>query len=167
METPNIETKSKPIRLTKKGLPDKRRESSVTNLNKGKSIIKEALKEIKNKIKPRYVEKDEEYSSDNYSTDEEEETFSKPIEEISTKPIEKVLVKPIEVLPVTEDYKFTFEKKLNEMTSEYNLKFHNIELKNKSELDELKKQNQVLKKNITSNFRTHTGILNQEMYLKF
>ena len=69
----------KPVKLTKKGLPDRRGETSRKNLEKGKSIIKEALKEVRNKqSKPvRYVEKEVDYSSDNYSTDEEEEELIK------------------------------------------------------------------------------------------
>jgi hypothetical protein len=37
----------------------------------------------------------------------------------------------------------------------------------KEELKLIKEQNQALKKSITSSFKTHAGILNQEMYLKF
>ena len=58
----------KPIRLTKRGLPDKRAESSKKNLEKGKSIIKQALQQVKQKK----VDNPVVYSSDEYSTDEEE-----------------------------------------------------------------------------------------------
>lgn len=70
METQEI---VKPVKLTKKGLPDKRAESSKKNLEKGKSIIKQALQKIKEtpklEVKPKLPIV---YSSDEYSTDEEE-----------------------------------------------------------------------------------------------
>jgi hypothetical protein len=62
---------TKPQKLTKKGLPDRRGQTSAKNLAKGKSIIKEALKIAKEKqqCKPKL---EVIYSSDEYSTDEEE-----------------------------------------------------------------------------------------------
>lgn len=168
-----MDTNQKPIKLTKKGLPDKRQETSRKNLEKGKSIIKQALKEIKTKKQePLKVEKveQEDYSSDNYSTDEEEveleQSVATKISEVS--PTKEV---KIETPIIPEDYSFTFEKKLNEqiekLNNDYNLKISNIEKKTREELEYLKKTNLELKKHLTSNFRTHQGVLNQEMYLKF
>lgn len=172
----------KPVRLTKKGLPDRRGETSRKNLEKGKSIIKEALKEIKTKqvkslkegVAPHAIFEKEDYSSDNYSTDEEEVELEGSKDEPVKEPVKEVEVGVVGETPtpiIPPDYSFTFEKKLNEqiekLNNDYNLKIANIEKKTKEELDYLKKTNQELKKHLTSNFRTHQGILNQEMYLKF
>jgi hypothetical protein len=164
-----MDTNQKPIKLTKKGLPDKRQETSRKNLEKGKSIIKQALKEIKTKKQePLKVDarEQEDYSSDNYSTDEEEIELDAQ-QSIATDTKEVKNETPI----IPQDYTFTFEKKLNEqiekLNNEYNLKISNIEKKTKEELEYLKKTNLELKKHLTSNFRTHQGVLNQEMYLKF
>lgn len=166
----DTEKDKKPVKLTKRGIPDRRAESSKKNLEKGKSIIKEALKQIKNKkieqpdVKIKEDKENKEDSSDDYySTDEEEidlEEDSKNIE---------VNTPSMPSMPST--YEFTFEKKLNEqidkLNSEYNLKISDMENKTKKELDILKKQNLELKKHLTNNFRTHSGVLNQEMFLKF
>jgi hypothetical protein len=162
----------KPIRLTKRGLPDKRAESSKKNLEKGKSIIKQALQQVKQKK----VDNPVLYSSDEYSTDEEEiiltEQLNKAIPQ-QTKTAEAKIV-PINQPVSEEHYTFTFEKKLEEKIKElndmYGIKISNIENETKltkAELNALKLQNQVLKKTMTNNFRTQAGVINEEMYLKF
>ena len=147
------------VRLTKKGLPDKRAETSKKNLEKGKSIIKQALQKIKEgPITKEPKKKVEFYSSDEYSTDDEEEELIQPQ---TTEPL---------VGAGTDDYKFTFEKKFDELQTTYNSKINLLEQETKMTKEELKlikEQNQALKKSITSSFKTHAGIMNQEMYLKF
>lgn len=166
----------KQVKLTKKGLPDKRAETSKKNLDKGKSIIKQALEKIKEKPKIPTV-----YSSDEYSTDEEIVEIEIPEKEN----ISSVYVEPVS-LPVLErkitekpndidsSYTFTFEKKLkdsiDDLNNIYNNKFTLLEEQTKLTKDELKilrEQNQTLKKQMKNDFRTHAGIMNQEMYLKF
>ena len=147
------------VRLTKKGLPDKRAETSKKNLEKGKSIIKQALQKIKEETKPKEPKKKVEYSSDEYSTDEEEEELNVSEE---TKTIIPATTESL-VDSGDEHYKFTFEKKIDELQTTYNNKINLLEQETKL----IKEQNQVLKKSITSSFKTHAGILNQEMYLKF
>jgi hypothetical protein len=174
------EINSKPIKLTKKGLPDKRAESSKKNLEKGKSIIKQALekiKETKPEVKPKLPVV---YSSDEYSTDEEEIILT----EIKKESDIKINVEPVrkETQDLTEEgtksgaehYTFTFEKKLDEkiksLNDDYTKKLSLIENDTKltkAELKIIKEQNQALKKSMTSTFRTHAGTLNEEMYLKF
>jgi hypothetical protein len=152
IENPKITTTAvSSVRLTKKGLPDKRAESSKKNLEKGKSIIKQALQKIKEEPKEQ-VKKVQFYSSDEYSTDEDEEELKPMIEQQTTEP------------------SFTFEKKFDELQSTYNNKINLLEQETKMTKEELKlikEQNQALKKSITSSFKTHAGIMNQEMYLKF
>jgi len=158
-------------RLTKKGLPDRRSESSKKNLEKGKSIIKEALKQVKQKkVDNRVV-----YSSDEYSTDEEEIILTE-VKNVNKPIVEQLLThKHSEIIP------FTFEKRLEEKIKElndmYGIKISNIEneVRNhaeqtkltKAELNAIKLQNQALKKTMTNNFRTQAGVINEEMYLKF
>jgi L-lactate utilization protein LutC len=168
------EINSKPIKLTKKGLPDKRAESSKKNLEKGKSIIKQALQKIKETPKPEVKPKLEiVYSSDEYSTDEEEIILTETKidhKEIDNQPV----ALPKLETENSEDYTFTFEKKLDEkikaLNENYTQKLSLIENDTKltkAELKAIKEQNQALKKSMTSSFRTHAGTLNQEMYLKF
>jgi hypothetical protein len=182
------EINSKPIKLTKKGLPDKRAESSKKNLEKGKSIIKQALekiKETKPEVKPKLPVV---YSSDEYSTDEEEIILTEIKKEsdikINVEPVSlpKLVRKETEVKNGMEEgtksgaehYTFTFEKKLDEkiksLNDDYTKKLSLIENDTKltkAELKIIKEQNQALKKSMTSTFRTHAGTLNEEMYLKF
>ena len=148
------------VRLTKKGLPDKRAETSKKNLEKGKSIIKQALQKIKEETKPKEPKKKVEYSSDEYSTDEEEEELN--VSEETNTTIIPATTEPL-VDSGDEHYKFTFEKKIDDLQTTYNNKINLLEQETKL----IKEQNQVLKKSITSSFKTHAGILNQEMYLKF
>jgi uncharacterized protein YdcH (DUF465 family) len=162
----DVKSETKPVKLTKRGLPDRRTETSKKNLEKAKSVIKQALVEVKTKKQPVKVDDDE--SSDNYSTDEEEVELE---EQGTTHDVSHKKEVKIETPIVPQDYTFTFEKKLNEqiekLNNDYNLKISNIEKKTKEELEYLKKSNLELKKHLTSNFRTHQGVLNQEMYLKF
>lgn len=155
----NIEEKPKisTVKLTKKGLPDKRAETSKKNLEKGKSIIKQALQKIKEKPHVDVNKLEMTQSSDEFSTDDDEEELLIP-------PQRQVLGEGIP----TE--KFTFEKKFDELQATYNNKINLLEEETKmtkQELKLLKEQNQALKKSITGSFRTHAGVLNQEMYLKF
>ena len=199
---------SKPVKLTKSGKVDKRGESSAKNLEKGKSIIKEALKQAKekqNKPKLEII-----YSSDEYSTDDEE-IILKPTTQINRSlESEKKINQPLHFVPkglsprrstdsgmssipklerqetedikignhakqsIPEDYSFTFEKKLEDkikaLDDMYNQKLSLIENDTKltrAELNSIKAQNQALKKSMTNSFRTHAGIINEEMYLKF
>ena len=174
------EINSKPIKLTKKGFPDKRAESSKKNLEKGKSIIKQALEKIKETPKPEVKPKLEiVYSSDEYSTDEEEiilTTTKIDNVEINNEPVSlpKLERKETEVINGGSDYTFTFEKKLDEkikaLNDDYTQKLSIIENDSKltkAELKAIKEQNQALKKSMTSTFRTQAGVMNQEMYLKF
>jgi hypothetical protein len=197
MENNQITENVKPVKLTKKGLPDKRAESSKKNLEKGKSIIKQALqkiKEVKQEVKPKLPVI---YSSDEYSTDEEEIILTtkelsdpkinhneQPValpklerQETEIKNHAKQTIKPISeegTKSGAEHYSFTFEKKLEEkikaLNDDYTQKLSLIENDTKltkAELKAIKEQNQALKKSMTSSFRTHAGTLNQEMYLKF
>lgn len=174
---------SKPVKLTKKGLPDKRGESSKKNLEKGKSLIKQALLKIKETPKPQ-PKLEVIYSSDEYSTDEEEVILKTqnpnevndpiPILERKDTHVYDPLPKITKDLSHDEAYTFTFEKKLDDKIKElndmYGIKISNIENDTKltkAELKAIKEQNQALKKSMTSTFRTHAGTLNQEMYLKF
>jgi hypothetical protein len=182
----------KPVKLTKRGLPDRRSETSKKNLEKAKGVITTALKEIKTKKVQEKKKFEDDLSSDNYSSDEEEidiEQGSAPVRQTKeltdapeTQPtIEEVLLSsrggetPLPSTPSNPngpiDYTFTFEKKLNEeierLNKDYDLKISNIEKKTRDELEYIKRQNQELKKHMTSNFRTHQGVLNQEMFLKF
>jgi hypothetical protein len=178
---------SKPVKLTKKGLPDKRAESSKKNLEKGKSIIKQALQKIKEAPKPIVPKLPVVYSSDEYSTDEEEIILT--TKELSEQPEIRINNEPVAlpkletevknhaeqtIKPIPVDYTFTFEKKLDEkikaLNDDYTQKLSLIENDTKltkAELKAIKEQNQALKKSMTSSFRTHAGTLNQEMYLKF
>lgn len=176
---------SKPVKLTKSGKVDKRGESSAKNLEKGKSIIKEALKQAKekqNKPKLEII-----YSSDEYSTDEEEiilkptkiESEKKINQPVSIPKLERQETEDIKIenhakQSIPEDYSFTFEKKLEDkikaLDDMYNQKLSLIENDTKltrAELNSIKAQNQALKKSMTNSFRTHAGIINEEMYLKF
>lgn len=173
---------TKPVKLTKKGLPDKRGQTSAQNLAKGKSIIKEALKIAKEKQIENKPKLDVIYSSDEYSTDEEEiELKDVSVSKMSvenTKPIDIPKLERKETEKITnnipEDYTFTFEKKLEEkinmLNEDYKQKLSILENDTKltkAELKAIKEQNQALKKTLSSNFRTQAGVLNQEMYLKF
>jgi hypothetical protein len=180
----------KPVKLTKSGLPDKRAETSKKNLEKGKSLIKQALQKIKETPKPVVNKLPVVYSSDEYSTDEEDIILTEinaidpsleikdpiilPELERMSEDIKHKLDKQVRDERIPEDYSFTFEKKLNdkikELNDDYTQKLSLIENESKltkAELKAIKEQNQALKKSMTSSFRTHAGTLNQEMYLKF
>jgi hypothetical protein len=173
----------KPVKLTKRGLPDRRSETSKKNLEKAKGVITTALREIKTKKVQEKKKFEDDLSSDNYSSDEEEidiEQGSAPARQTKeiTDGVAPETQPTIEEIPSTPlnpngpiDYTFTFEKKLNEeierLNKDYDLKISNIEKQTRDELEYIKKQNRELKKHMTSNFRTHQGILNQEMFLKF
>ena len=193
-------------KLKKDGTLDKRGETSKLNLAKGKSVVMDALKKVKQeKQEKKIIEKKEKshgkvssiyYSSDDYSTDEEEVEITTLIKgeqsgEGLAEEDKNIIPTPLPVLErkITDDgtsekdkntYKeksdilpeslpetFTFEKKyleeLDNIKNTFNKKFEVIN----NETNILKEQNNILKKQLTNNFRTHTGILNQEMFLKF
>lgn len=182
-------------KLTKKGLPDKRAESSKKNLEKGKSIIKEALKQVKEKqaLKKSIPVV---YSSDEYSTDEEEIEIINKSSNVTGGGglLVSSIVPPVLSRKDTKDMKnenqklsspdikfstssspsFSFEQTLNDrlkaLDETYNKKLTTIEESTKltrEELNAIKLQNQALKKSMSSNFRTHAGVMNQEMYMRF
>jgi hypothetical protein len=178
---------TKPQKLTKKGLPDKRGQTSAKNLAKGKSIIKEALKIAKQKQETKQPKLEVIYSSDEYSTDEEEiilknvevkkPEINNKDQSISLPKLERRETTNLTTNPAksgAEDYTFTFEKKLEEkikaLSDDYTHKLSIIENDTKltkAELNAIKAQNQALKKSMTNSFRTHAGIINEDMYLKF
>jgi hypothetical protein len=169
----------KPVKLTKRGLPDRRSETSKKNLDKAKSVVMTAINEIKSKKIQDKKKIEDDLSSDNYSSDEDEIDISAPARRNNERDnhLEETPLTPsnandsLQSAPAPIDYTFTFEKKLNEeierLNKDYDLKISNIEKNTKDELEYIKKQNRELKKHMTSNFRTHQGILNQEMFLKF
>lgn len=152
-------------KLKKDGTVDKRGETSKKNLDKGKSIIKQALEKIKEekKVEIKSVVHTN-FSSDEYSTEEEE---------IELPQLERKITTDNRSF-MDEGSTFTFEKKLEEsiqkINNEYTQKLSMIENENKltkAELNAIKEQNQALKKSMASSFRTHAENMNKEMYLKF
>lgn len=153
-------SESKQPRLTKKGLPDKRAETSKKNLEKGKNIIKQALKESKiAKSKAPIIED----SSDEETDDDEEYEF----ELISTHSAPRDVEPEIEVVEDEPEVEVKPKKKGGKskeiIQSLYNeiqsLRQSNEEVKSmftKQQIDMNKKK-----------LNTHIGILNQEMLLKF
>ena len=135
-------------RLTKKGLPDKRAETSKKNLEKGKNIIKQALKE--SKVRAPVINE----SSDEETDDDEEYEFEllpkQTNPEPETEPTTEVEVKP---KPRSKEM---IQNLYNEMQT---LRQSNEEFKSI-----LSKQNS---DNNRRKLNTHIGILNQEMLLKF
>jgi hypothetical protein len=174
METQEKSEAKPAVKLTKRGLPDKRAESSKKNLEKGKSIIKEALKQVKEKqaLKKSIPVV---YSSDEYSTDEEEITIVIPKKNISP-PSKNISPPSKNISPPSKNIvsSFSFEQTLNDrlkaLDEVYSKKIITIEENTKltrEELNAIKSQNQALKKSISSNFRSHAGVMNQEMYMRF
>ena len=141
-------SESKQPRLTKKGLPDKRAETSKKNLEKGKNIIKQALKESKvrapviNESSDEETDDDEEYEFELLPKQTNPETEAEPTTEVEVKP------KPRSKEMIQNLY--------NEMQT---LRQSNEEFKSI-----LSKQNS---DNNRRKLNTHIGILNQEMLLKF
>jgi len=194
-------------KLKKDGTLDKRGETSKLNLAKGKSVVMDALKKVKQeKQEKKIIEKKEKshgkvssiyYSSDDFSTDEEEVEITTLIKGEVIKVDEVISDSNIipESLPVlerkitddgtSEKVKNTYKEKLDSNIVPESLPAFTFEKKYLEELDNikntfnkkfevinnetniLKEQNNILKKQLTTNFRTHTGILNQEMFLKF
>jgi hypothetical protein len=97
-----IKMTDKVVRLTKKGLPDKRSLTSKENISKGRILVKGALKET-------FSRKDLDSSDD----DTDSETESEVSVEVSKPPPIKKEVKP-RVKKVKEEEKVDFEKKLKE-----------------------------------------------------
>jgi len=185
---------TKQVKLTKRGLPDKRAQSSKKNLEKGKSIIREALKQVKEKKTgeaKRVTNLSSLCSSDEYSSDEEEIVLTtKVIPNVLSRKDTKDLPTPNQinispVKPVTQfpnpspslpsfSFEQTFNERLKVLDEVYNKKLSSIEEKHsestkltRAEINAIKQQNEALKKSMTSSFRTHAGVMNQEMFLKF
>jgi hypothetical protein len=163
----------KPVKLTKKGVPDKRAETSKKNLEKGKNIIKQALKESKIK-KPVIME-----SSDEETDDDEECEFElKPVvgnQGSPTTPPTTALAFPVEVEvedeiedePEPEPEVLVKPKKKGKSKEMIASLFNEIQTLRQSN-DEVKS---ILSKQQSDfnrrKLNTHIGILNQEMLLKF
>jgi hypothetical protein len=194
---------TKQVKLTKRGLPDKRAQSSKKNLEKGKSIIREALKQVKEKktgeakrvtnlsSSSAQALPSSLCSSDEYSSDEEEIVLTtKVIPNVLSRKDTKDLPTPnqINISPVTQfsnpspslpslpsfSFEQTFNERLKVLDEVYNKKLSSIEEKHsestkltRAEINAIKQQNEALKKSMTSSFRTHAGVMNQEMFLKF
>jgi len=162
-------SESKQPRLTKKGLPDKRAETSKKNLEKGKNIIKQALKESKvAKTKaPVIIESSDEETDD----DDDEYEFELLPRNSTAREIAKDIEPTTEPEPATEDEEPEVEvkpKKKGGKSKEMIQSLYN-------EIQTLRQSNEevrsMLSKQQTDNNRrklnTHLGILNQEMLLKF
>ena len=156
-------SESKQPRLTKKGLPDKRAETSKKNLEKGKNIIKQALKESKVRA-PIIVD-----SSDEETDDDEEYEF-----ELLPK---QTFVPATNPEPTTEA-----EPEIEEEEPEVEVKPKKKGGKSKemiqslyNEIQTLRQSNEEVRSMFTKQqndmnkrkLNTHIGILNQEMLLKF
>jgi len=156
----NKMSESKQPRLTKKGLPDKRAETSKKNLEKGKNIIKQALKESKvrapviNESSDEETDDDEEYEFELLPTNPEPTTEA---EEEPTKLVSEGEGEPTKLVPKKKPRsKEMIQNLYNEMQT---LRQSNEEFKSI-----LSKQNS---DNNRRKLNTHIGILNQEMLLKF
>ncbi len=140
-ETPTVAPPEKPIKLTKKGVPDKRGETARANLKKANSVIKEAIQEIKNKKKREVI-----YISSSEGEEDDEPEVDPTMEIV---PITKTKSEPISIpkpVPVVDD---TIVKRYTE------------------ELEQMRKENTNLKNTIQKSYHRHLGVLNQEMLLKF
>lgn len=156
-------SESKQPRLTKKGLPDKRAETSKKNLEKGKNIIKQALKE--SKVRAPIIDD----SSDEETDDDEEYEF-----ELLPK---QAFVPATNPEPTTEA-----EPEIEEEEPEVEVKPKKKGGKSKemiqslyNEIQTLRQSNEEVRSMFTKQqndmnkrkLNTHIGILNQEMLLKF
>lgn len=156
-------SESKQPRLTKKGLPDKRAETSKKNLEKGKNIIKQALKE--SKVRAPVIND----SSDEETDDDEEYEF-----ELLPK---QTFVPATNPEPTTEA-----EPEIEEEETEVEVKPKKKGGKSKemiqslyNEIQTLRQSNEEVRSMFTKQqndmnkrkLNTHIGILNQEMLLKF
>jgi hypothetical protein len=162
----NKMSESKQPRLTKKGLPDKRAETSKKNLEKGKNIIKQALKESKvAKAKAPIIDD----SSDEETDDDEEYEFE--------------LLPKTQFVPATNlEPETEAEEEIQEEEPEVEVKPKKKGGKSKemiqnlyNEIQTLRQSNEEVKSMFTKQqsdmnkrkLNTHIGILNQEMLLKF
>jgi len=100
---------TKPVKMTKKGVPDRRAETARANLKKANSVIKEAIQEIKNKKKKEVI-----YISSSEDEDEDDDV-SDPILEIV--PITKTKSAPIPI-PVPDDTLKRYTDELEQMRKE-------------------------------------------------
>lgn len=159
-------SESKQVKLTKKGLPDKRAETSKKNLEKGKNIIKQALKESKIRA-PVIVESSDEETDDDEeyefellpktTTNLEPETEDEPeIEE------EEPEIRPTPVSQGRNPVKKGGKSK--EMMQNLYNEMQTLRQSNEEFKSILSKQNS---DNNRRKLNTHIGILNQEMLLKF
>lgn len=156
-------SESKQPKLTKKGLPDRRAETSKKNLEKGKNIIKQALKE--SKVRAPVINE----SSDEETDDDEEYEF-----ELLPK---QTFVPATNPEPTTEA-----EPEIEEEEPEVEVKPKKKGGKSKemiqslyNEIQTLRQSNEEVRSMFTKQqndmnkrkLNTHIGILNQEMLLKF
>jgi len=153
-------------RLTKKGLPDKRAQSSRKNLEKGKNIIKQALKESKvrapiiNESSDEETDDDEEYEFELLPKQTNPEPEAEPTTEVEEEP---------EIRPQPT------KKKGGSGSDERRTRSKEMIQNLYNEMQTLRQSNEefksiLSKQNIDNNRRklnTHIGILNQEMLLKF
>jgi hypothetical protein len=163
----NKMSESKQPKLTKKGLPDKRAETSKKNLEKGKNIIKQALKESKvAKSKAPIID-----DSSDEETDDDDDEY-----EFELLP-RQVVVPATNPEPATED-----EPEIEEEEPEVEVKPKKKGGKSKemiqnlyNEIQTLRQSNEEVRSMFTKQqndmnkkrLNTHIGILNQEMLLKF
>ena len=151
-------------RLTKKGLPDKRAETSKKNLEKGKNIIKQALKE--SKVRAPVINE----SSDEETDDDEEYEFELLPKQTATnpEPTTEAEEEPTKLVSEGEEEPTKLVPKKKPRSKEMIQNLYN-------EMQTLRQSNEefksILSKQNSDNNRrklnTHIGILNQEMLLKF
>jgi hypothetical protein len=144
---------TKPIKMTKKGLPDKRSITSKLNINKAQNKVKEVLKnegqKIIEKSKKTKIPKEE---VDEEEDDEEEQSDSDTeytIQKVSNKT--KTRIKPALIInePVNDDV----HEKVNTLSKSF---------------EELKVENQNLKKSFIQADHLHTiNSMTRKMLLKF
>ena len=161
-------SESKQPRLTKKGLPDKRAETSKKNLEKGKNIIKQALKESKvAKTKAPIIDD----SSDEETDDDEEYEFELlpktqfvPATNLEPETEAEEEEEPEE--PAVSQGRNPVKKggKSKEMIQNLYNEIQTLRQSNEEVRTMFtKQQNDINKRKLN----THIGILNQEMLLKF
>ena len=160
----------KPVKLTKKGLPDKRRETSKLNISKAQNKVKEIVgkSKVKKQLEPVKEEETEDESSD---SEEESDT-----EIIITKNKKKVAFQEPEHEPEIESSPPPPEPNPTEVFIEKEVKkrnkmdediFGKIDMLAKS-VEELKTENTNLKKSFIRNDRMKTlSSLSQQMLCKF
>ncbi len=147
-ETKEIETEPTPsgVKLTKKGLPDKRSITSKQNINKAQKKVKEVLQNEGKKIVEKAKVVREEIESE-YETEEDSDT-EYTIQKVSSK--SKVKTKPAIII---EEPKDDVSEKINILTKSF---------------EDLKQENQNLKKTFIQADHLHKiNSMTRKMLLKF